>query len=243
MTTAHSTPATVVLIHGAWHGPWCFDKVVEGLETRGVPVVAVERRRMHEPSGQLRGVTDSAENEAIVRAALEEIDGPVVALGHSFGGVSLTTAPLGNDNVKHLVYLTAIMPDTDGSMPDNFANPELVGAIQAGEDGSTTVQEDLIRQIFYGKCSDQDVDRAMQELVRDEAAIPLGDVPRDTAWNKITTTYVVCTEDQALLAEGQRTLARRADRVVEWATDHSPFFSTPDLMVDLLDNLAREYAE
>ena len=242
MTTSTTTPATVVLIHGAWHGPWCFDKVVTGLEPRGVPVVTVERRRMHEPSGQLRGVTDSAENEAIVRAALDEIDGPVVALGHSFGGVSLTTAPLGNDNVKHLVYLTAIMPDTDGSMPDNFANPELVGAIQAGEDGSTTVQEDLIRQIFYGKCSDQDVDRAMQELVRDEAAIPLGDAPRDTAWSQITTTYVVCTEDQALLAEGQRTLARRADRVVEWSTDHSPFFSTPQLMVDLLDNLAREYA-
>ena len=114
MTTA-TTPATVVLIHGAWHGPWCFDKVVAGLEARGVPVVAVERRRMHEASGQLRGVTDSGENEAIVRAALEQIEGPIVALGHSFGGVSLTTAPLGNDNVKHLVYLTAIMPDTDGS--------------------------------------------------------------------------------------------------------------------------------
>lgn len=242
MTTSQNTPATVVLVHGAWHGPWCFDKVVAGLDARGVPVVNVERRRTHEASGTLRGVTDSAENEAIVRAALDDVDGPVVLLGHSFGGVPITTAPLGNDNVKHLVYLTAIMPDTDGSMPDNFANPELVGAIQAGEDGSTTVQEDLIRTIFYGQCSDEDYERAMNELVRDEAAIPLGDVPRDTAWSKITTTYVVCTEDQALLAEGQRTLARRAERVVEWATDHSPFFSAPHLMVDLLDNLAREYA-
>ena len=243
MTTANTTPATVVLIHGAWHGPWCFDKVVEGLNARGVPVVAVERRRMHESSGQLRGVTDSAENEAIVRAALDEIDGPVVALGHSFGGVSLTTAPLGNDNVKHLVYLTAIMPDTDGSMPDNFVNPELATAVIAGEDGSTTVQDDKIRYAFYHQCSDEDYERALTELVRDEAAIPLDDPPRDTAWSKITTTYVVCTEDQALLAEGQRTLARRADRVVEWSTDHSPFFSAPNLMVDLLDGLAREYAE
>ncbi len=243
MTTANSTPATVVLIHGAWHGPWCFDKVVGGLEARGVPVVAVERRRMHEPSGQLRGVTDSAENEAIVRAALDAIDGPVVALGHSFGGVSLTTAPLGNDNVKHLVYLTAIMPDTDGSMPDNFVNPELATAVIAGEDGSTTVQDDKIRYAFYHQCSDEDYEHALTQLVRDEAAIPLEDAPRDTAWSKITTTYVVCTEDQALLAEGQRTLARRADRVVEWSTDHSPFFSAPGFMVDLLDDLAREYAE
>ena len=240
MTTA-TTPATVVLIHGAWHGPWCFDKVVAGLEARGVPVVAVERRRMHEASGELRGVTDSGENEAIVRAALEQIEGPIVALGHSFGGVSLTTAPLGNDNVKHLVYLTAIMPDTDGSVPDNFVNPELATAVIAGEDGSTTVQEDKIRYAFYHQCSDEDYERALTLLVRDEAAIPF-DAPEDTAWNKITTTYVVCTEDRALLAEGQRTLARRADRVVEWSTDHSPFFSAPQLMVDLLDSLAREYA-
>ena len=241
MTTSQTTPATVVLVHGAWHGPWCFDKVVAGLEARDVPVVAVERRKMHEASSTLRGVTDSAENEAIVRAALDEINGPVVLLGHSFGGVPITTAPLGNDNVKHLVYLTAIMPDTDGSMPDNFVNPELATAVQPGEDGSTTVQADKIRYAFYHQCSDEDYEHALTQLVRDDAAIPF-DAPRDTAWNKITTTYVVCTEDQALLAEGQRTLARRADRVVEWATDHSPFLSAPHLMVDLLDDLAREYA-
>ncbi|MCY3557327.1 MAG: alpha/beta hydrolase [Chloroflexi bacterium] len=241
MTTSQTTPATVVLVHGAWHGPWCFDKVVAGLEARGVPVVAVERRKLHEASGTLRGVTNSAENEAIVRTALDEIDGPVVLLGHSFGGVPITTAPLGNDNVKHLVYLTAIMPDTDGSMPDNFVNPELATAVQPGEDGSTTVQADKIRYAFYHQCSDEDYEHALTQLVRDDAAIPF-DAPRDTAWNKITTTYVVCTEDQALLAEGQRTLARRADRVVEWATDHSPFLSAPHLMVDLLDDLAREYA-
>ena len=241
MTTA-TTPATVVLVHGAWHGPWCFDQVVAGLEVRGVPVVAVERRRMHEPSGTLRGVTDSAENEAIVRAALDQVEGPVVLLGHSFGGVAITTAPLGNESVKHLVYLTAIMPDTDGSIPDNFVNPVLGGALQAGDDGSTTVQADKIREIFYRQCSDEDYEGALEQLVRDEAAIPF-DAPREAAWKKVATTYVVCTEDQALLAEGQRTLARRANHVVEWATDHSPFFSRPDLMVDLLDRLARECGE
>ena len=133
------------------------------------------------------------------------------------------------------------MPDTEGSIPDNFINPELASAVVTGEDGSTTVQEDKIRYAFYHKCSDEDYERALTKLVRDEAGVPF-DPARDTAWSQITTTYVVCTEDQALLAEGQRTLARRAARVVEWATDHSPFFSAPHLMVDLLDDLAREYA-
>ena len=177
MTTAVA-PATVVLVHGAWHGPWCFNRVVAGLEERGVTVVNVERRRLHEPSGELRGVTNSDENEQIVRAALAEVEGPVVLLGHSFGGVAITTAPLGNRNVKHLVYLTAIMPDTDGGIPDNFANPELVGAMQVAEDGSTTVQEDMIRPIFYGKCSDEDVADAMPQLVATKPRSP--STPRAT---------------------------------------------------------------
>ncbi len=237
MTTA-TTPATVVLVHGAWHGPWCWDKVTAGLDARGVPNVAVDRRR----GDPLRGVTNSADNEAIVRAALDGIEGPVVLVGHSFGGVAITTAPLGNDKVKHLVYLTALMPSQEEAMPATLANPDLVNAIQADDEGSTTVQSDLIRSTFYGQCSDEDVERAMAELVRDEAAIPFETV-RDEAWRTTATTYVVCTEDQALTAEGQRELARRADRVVEWATDHSPFFSQPDLVINLLDRLAREYAE
>ena len=242
MTNADHTPATVVLVHGAWHGPWCFDQVVAGLEARGVPVVAVDRRRVEEASGELRGATDSAENEAIVRAALDDVEGPVVLLGHSFGGVPITTAPLGNDNVKHLVYLTAMMPNTEGTVPETLVNPELASAVQAGDDGSTTVQADLIRYAFYHQCSDEDYEMALTKLVRDAAPIAIDDAPRDTAWSKITTTYVVCTQDQALLAEGQRELARNADRVAEWETDHSPFLSAPHLMVDLLDNLAREYA-
>ena len=239
MTTAAS-PATVVLVHGAWHGPWCFDHVVDGLEARGVPTLAVDRRRPG-PDGQLRAVTDSAENERIVRAALDQIDGPVVLLGHSFGGVAITTAPLGNDNVKHLVYLTAMMPDTDGAVPDNFANPELVAAIQEADDGSTTVEPDKIRQIFYHQCPDADVERAMRELTPNEAAITF-DAPREAAWKTIPTTYIVCTEDQALLAPGQRQLARRANRIAEWPTDHSPFFSNPQLLINLLHTLSQDHA-
>ena len=240
MSTNGSAPATVVLVHGAWHGPWCFDRVVEGLESRGVTAVAVDRRRRHEASGELRGVTDSTENERIVREALDAVEGPVVLLGHSFGGVPITTVPLGGDQVKHLVYLTALMPSQSEAMSASLANPDLVDAIVPGDDGSTTVRPELIEPTFYGQCSEADVEWATSQLVRDEAAIPF-DTVRATAWSEIPTTYVVCTEDQALTAAGQRKLAKRANRVVEWASDHSPFLSHPGLMVDLLDDLAREY--
>ena len=57
------SPATVVLVHGAWHGPWCFDKVVDGLAAREVPTLCVDRRR----GDPLVGADDSDENERMVR--------------------------------------------------------------------------------------------------------------------------------------------------------------------------------
>lgn len=236
---AIGSPATVVLVHGAWHGPWCFDKVVEGLEARGVPALCVDRRRGDPPVG----ADDSDENERMVREQMAGVEGPIVLLGHSFGGVAITTAALDDERVKHLVYLTAIMPDAEGGMPANLVSPNTVGAIVPHEDGTSTVRDDMIQPLFYHQCPDEDVERANSLLVRDDmhgAAPPPR--PRALAYERIPTTYVVCTEDRCLTPEGQREQARRATRVAEWPTDHSPFFSRPELMIDLLDSLARECA-
>ena len=236
---AAKSPATAVLVHGAWHGPWCFDKVVEGLEARGVPSLCVDRRR----GDPLVGADDSDENERMVREQMAGIEGPIVLLGHSFGGVAITTAALDDERVKHLVYLAAIMPDAEGGMPASLVSPDTVGAIVPHEDGTSTVRDEVIQPLFYHQCSDENVDRAKSLLVPDDmhgTAPPPR--PRALAYERIPTTYVVCTEDRCLTPEGQREQARRATRVAEWPTDHSPFFSRPELMIDLLDSLARECA-
>ena len=236
---AANSPATAVLVHGAWHGPWCFDKVVEGLEARGVPSLCVDRRR----GDPLVGADDSDENERMVREQMAGIEGPIVLLGHSFGGVAITTAALDDERVKHLVYLAAILPDAEGGMPASLVSPDTVGAIVPHEDGTSTVRDEVIQPLFYHRCSDEDVDRAKSLLVPDDmhgTAPPPR--PRALAYERIPTTYVVCTEDRCLTPEGQREQARRATRVAEWPTDHSPFFSRPELMIDLLDSLARECA-
>ena len=234
-----NSPATAVLVHGAWHGPWCFDKVVEGLEARGVPSLCVDRRR----GDPLVGADDSDENERMVREQMAGIEGPIVLLGHSFGGVAITTAALDDERVKHLVYLAAVMPDAEGGMPASLVSPDTIGAIVPHEDGTSTVRDEVIQPLFYHRCSDEDVERAKSLLVPDDmhgTAPPPR--PRALAYERIPTTYVVCTEDRCLTPEGQREQARRATRVAEWPTDHSPFFSRPELMIDLLDSLARECA-
>lgn len=79
--------ATVVLVHGAWHGAWCWDLVVDQLHQQDVPVVAIDlpgHGVSTEPLTDLHGHGDA------VRAALESIDGPVVLVGHSYGGAAIT---------------------------------------------------------------------------------------------------------------------------------------------------------
>ena len=239
MTISQAKLATAVLIHGAWHGPWCWNKVVGGLEARGVPTLCIDRRR----GDPLRGADDADENERMTRAQMAAIEGPIVMIGHSFGGNALTVAPLGDERVKHLVYLTAMMPDSEGGYPPELVPPHLLDLLVPARDGSVTVKPESLRNTFYHQCSDEDYEFALASLVPDDLHGATITPPRALAYEKIPTTYVVCTQDRCLTPEGQRIQARRADRVVEWSTDHSPFFSRPELLIDLMDSLAREYGE
>src|SRR3954468_1960560 len=92
--------ATVVLVHGAFADASSWSGVIERLQAKGVPVTA--------PANPLRGI---AADSAYLAAVLEQIDGPVVAVGHSYGGAVLTNAATDADNVVGLVYVSAFAPE------------------------------------------------------------------------------------------------------------------------------------
>src|SRR5436305_3712872 len=96
--------ATVVLVHGAWHGAWCWDKVVRELDAAGVTNVTVENPSVAEAPSSL---TDDVVN---VHRVLDAIAGPVVLVGHSYGGAVVTGAGT-HDAVRHVAYLTAFALD------------------------------------------------------------------------------------------------------------------------------------
>src|SRR5436190_15656651 len=111
-------PATVVLVHGAWHGAWCWDRVVAGLHDRDVDVLALDlpgHGASAEPLGDLYG------DAAAVHAALDTLDGPAVVCGHSYGGAVMSLGAA-HPAVRHLVYLAALMLDVGetcaASVPD-----------------------------------------------------------------------------------------------------------------------------
>jgi len=240
------TSATVVLIHGAWHGAWCWDRVVPLLEAADIPTVAVDlpgHGASTEPLGDLYT------HAAFVHDLLDGIDGPTVLCGHSYGGAGISEAAAGVDSVRHLVYLCAIVPEigeTLGTVMADTVTPEqgrseLSSAMQVHDDNTMTLDLDAAVPVFYDDCGDDDI-AAARKQISEHSAVSFAQPLRAAAWHDIPSTYVICTEDRAINPEFQRALATRTTASVEWPTSHSPFFSRPDLVADLLIGLARDAA-
>ena len=104
--------STVVLVHGAWHGAWCWDEVAARLRADGAPVVAVDL-----PSVASGG--DMYDDARSVRETIAAAGGETVVVGHSYGGVVITEAAAGAEGVRHLVYLAAFMLDEGESLADH----------------------------------------------------------------------------------------------------------------------------
>ena len=232
--------ATVVLVHGACHGAWCWDKVVAGLTARGVPSVAVDLPG-HGESREALG--DLAVDAAALRATLDGIDRSIVC-GHSYGGAVITEGAAGHPGVEHLVYITAfalapgestVAAAVDGSESDPAT--KLGDAMLFAADGTVSFRAPVAVDALYHDCSPTDVDFALAHL-GPQSVSALSGVATRAAWQDIPSTYVVCTEDHAVAPELQRRLAARTTNTVEWPTSHSPFLSRPDLVVDLLAGIA-----
>jgi pimeloyl-ACP methyl ester carboxylesterase len=233
-------PATVVLVHGACHGAWCWDKVVAGITAREIPSVAIDLPG-HGESGAALG--DLPVDAAALRATLDGIDRSVVC-GHSYGGAVITEGAAGHPGVQHLVYVTAfalkpgescMAAATEGSEADTAT--KLGEAMLFADDGTVRFQGPAVVDALYHDCSPADIEFALARL-GPQTISSLGGVATRAAWQDIPSTYAICTEDRAVVPELQRRLAARATETIEWPTSHSPFLSRPELVVDLLARIA-----
>jgi pimeloyl-ACP methyl ester carboxylesterase len=216
----------IVLVHGAWHGPWCWDGVVAALEGRGLPATAVEL--------PLTGADDDV---AAARVAIEAAGPDCVVVGHSYGGMVISRAATALP-VRHLVYLAAFMPEPGEEMLTFLAGSPLTTAVVLDDAGQVAIDPEVAAKLFYGDCSAEAAAEfvgRLRPMAADSAmaAAP----PTPPAWHTVPTTYVVCTNDQALPLASQRTLATRATHAFEWPTDHSPFLTRPAAIASLIVDL------
>lgn len=237
--------ATVVLVHGAWHGAWCFDRVMPLLEKAGVPAVAVDLPGHGDDPGPLTDLHGDAER---VREVLDGIDGDVVLLGHSYGGAVVTEAGV-HPAVRHVVYLCAMVPDADESAAsvamENSAGlshegrPAFTGQTVSNPDGTVSLSAAGAANFLYNDCDPDTVEWAVAEL----GPQPMGNLaqsPDAVAWRERPSTYVVCTDDMIVHPGLQQFLAGRCTQTREWPTSHSPFLSRPELVSELLAELATD---
>ncbi len=224
---------TVVLVHGAWHGAWCWEQVVERLDTAGQASVAVDLPSVSSSTATL------ADDAACVREALDELSGDALLVGHSYGGSVITEAGA-HHAVAHLVYLTAFALEVGESPSENALAGGERGALEDAicfGDGVLTVDPDGAVAAFFHDCSPEIAASAVARL-RPQSLAALGGKVTNAAWREKPSTYVVCTDDRGLTTALQRSNAARIGHSIDWPTSHSPFLSRPDLVADLLIELS-----
>jgi pimeloyl-ACP methyl ester carboxylesterase len=225
----------LVLVHGAWHGPWCWSRVTPLLDAAGV--------EWHAP--ELAG-PDLHGDAALVRDVLDGVDGAVL-VGHSYGGAVITEAGA-HPSVAHLVYLAALALDGDETLSSAggeeaarrvaHETPNLGDFLVDRGDGTFGLAPEAVGPYLYGDCDDATVAWASSRL-RPQPAAVFGQSPAAVAWREKPSTYVVCRADRAVPPDLQRLLARRCTASVEWDASHSPFASIPEQTAEFLIALAR----
>ena len=231
--------ATIVLVPGAWSGAWIYEPLSRELDQRGLAHRALDLVTVGEGSAG-RDVRDDA---AHVRAIVDEIGGPVVLVGNSYGGAVISGASAGSASVSRLVYLAAMMPKAGEPLLEHLAGataPEFDSGITLRDDGLLLMDGEIELRTAFQQASPE-----MHDLVRAHFGVPMSFGADPTAaalpevgWPTIPSTYVVCSEDHSILPEAQRGWAKeRATEIVELASDHCPQISHPDLIADLLEKM------
>ena len=233
--------STIVLVHGAWHGAWCWYKVIPPLEKAGRRVIAPDLPSLGKDRTPLASITLDTWVDTICRI-LDCEEEPVLLVGHSRGGIVISqVAERRPDKIRKLVYLTAfLLPagqtllDMAGQIADSVVTRNLV---TAPDQVSFTVHPDALREAFYADSPDEDFALA-QACLLPEPIAPCATPLEVTGGNfgRVTRVYIECLRDRAITPEAQKKMytALPCRKVISMNTDHSPFFSRPAELVSHL---------
>jgi pimeloyl-ACP methyl ester carboxylesterase len=226
---------TYVLIHGAWHGAWCWEKVIPLLEKEGHRVVAPDLPGHGKDKRPIADITLQAYTDRVCQILDEQSD-PVVLVGHSMGGVVITqTAEYRPEKISKLVYVTAFLLQ-NGEFLLQHAEPDtealvLPNLIMSEDQSYANVKQEALKEVFYADCSDEDVEFAKSRLVP-QAAAPFATPVSTTEKNfgRVPRVYIACLRDRAISPSIQEKLytALPCENVISMDTSHSPFFSAPE---------------
>ena len=217
---------TVVLVHGAWHGAWSWSALSAELAQRSIAHVTVELPSVGDASADL------SDDVAALIAAVSGVEGRLVLVGHSYGGVVITQAAAELDTVDRLVYVAAFLPDAGESLLDQVDYGPLEWIVPAGE-GLLGVEPGREVDLFYADVEPSVAADAVSRL-RPQAAASFAQPVTTASWRDVPATYVVCTGDRCIPPAAQRRWAEQVQEFLELESGHSPFLSQPAELADVL---------
>ena len=227
-----ATP-TVVLVHGAFADASSWNGVIERLQAQGVPVIA--------PANPLRGI---AHDSAYTAAVFEQIEGPVLAVGHSYGGAVISNAATDAKNVVGLVYVAAFAPEegetlgaAEANSKDSVLNSALVPhhfPSNGGESVEFAIDPAKVREAFASDLPDEQV-ALIGATQRPIAEAAFSEKTGPPAWKNLPTWAVVATGDKAAGADLVRSMAQRAGaNIIEVEGSHVIMISQPEAVTDVI---------
>ncbi|GLF92757.1 alpha/beta hydrolase [Streptomyces yaizuensis] len=217
----------ILLVHGFWGGAAHWGKVITELRSRGYP-------DLHAVELPLTSLAEDAER---TRKMIAQIDGPVILVGHSYGGAVITEA--GNhDNVHGLVYIAAFAPDA-GESPGGISQEKPPAAFEnlaPDSDGYLWIKQEKYHWSF---CQDLSEDEGLVMGVTQRAplASTFGDAITDPAWRNKPVWYQVSTDDRMIHPDNERRMAGRMDprKTIELPASHASLASQPQAVTDLIE--------
>lgn len=231
-----------MLVHGAFADSSSWNGVIQGLQRDGYPVMA--------PANPLRGLASDAD---YLHSLLKSVKGPVVLVGHSYGGSVISQAAVGAPDVKALVYIAAFAPDKGESaleLSNKFPGSSLGATLNSvpfplsggGTGTDLYIKSDKFHDQFAGDVPTSTTD-LMAASQRPVAASALEEKATGAAWKAIPSWDLITTEDKNIPRASQRFMAERADaHTVEVKASHAVSVSRPGAVTRLIERAAHATA-
>ncbi|MBL8202339.1 MAG: alpha/beta fold hydrolase [Chromatiales bacterium] len=237
--------ATFVLVHGAWHGAWCWRHVASLLRDRGHDVLAPDLPGHGDDPADL--AAQSLENYASrIQDIVRGCRGAVVLVGHSLGGLVISAAAEAlPERIRRLVYVTGFLPRDGDSLVRicsvDPGNPLNAASVRTPDGKCVTVDPERLRELFFADCPGEDFALASARLGPEPIAVMFQTVHvTPSRFGRVPRAYIHCSRDVALplFVQEQMVAASPCQTVLTLPTGHSPFFAAPERLAGMLDSLA-----
>ena len=226
---SHGARPSIVLVHGAFADGSSWQRLIPLLQNDGYSVAVVQNN-----------LASFADDVARTKRIIDAQTGPVIVVGHSYGGAVITDAAAGMARVSALIYLAAFAPDAGepiGAFLGQFSSP-LGAALRPDAAGFLYIDRALFRDVFAADVSTA-ATRVMAATQQPWNAAALGAAPATAAWRTIPSWYVVSKRDQAINPDLERFYAARMRaHTTEIESSHVSFISHPNVIARLIEDVA-----